>query len=62
MKNEAEVQNMCCGDEQKNTCGCHTIVPRNFLTKEEKIEQLKEYKEELEKELKGVQESIDELR
>ncbi len=32
-----------------------------FLTKEEKIEMLKEYKESLEKEAKGVQERIKEL-
>ena len=34
---------------------------RSFLTKDEKIEMLKEYKEELEKEAKGVGESIKEL-
>ena len=31
---------------------------RNFLTKEEKLELLKEYKEELQNELKGVEERI----
>jgi hypothetical protein len=35
--------------------------PRNFLTKEEKLELLKEYKEGLEKETKGVSERIKEL-
>jgi hypothetical protein len=34
---------------------------RNFPTKEERIESLNEYKEELEKELKGVLERIKEL-
>lgn len=34
---------------------------RSFLTKEEKIEILKEYKENLEKEAKGVSERIKEL-
>ena len=31
---------------------------RNFLTKEEKVELLKEYKERLEKEVQGVTEAI----
>ncbi|MGI0100817.1 MAG: hypothetical protein ACREBH_03845 [Candidatus Micrarchaeaceae archaeon] len=34
---------------------------RGFLTKEERIELLKEYKESLEKEAKGVSERIKEL-
>ncbi len=34
---------------------------RGFLTKEEKVGMLKEYKEELEKEAKGVGERIQEL-
>ncbi len=34
---------------------------RGFLTREEKIEMLKEYKQELEKEAKGVAERIKEL-
>lgn len=34
---------------------------RGFLTKEEKVEMLKEYKEALEKEAKGVTERIKEL-
>jgi hypothetical protein len=42
----------CCG----GCCG-----PRNFLTKGEKVEMLKEYKESLEKEAKGVAERIKEL-
>lgn len=35
---------------------------RNFLTKEEKIEMLQEYKEALEKEVKGIQERITDLK
>ena len=35
---------------------------RNFLTKEEKVEMLKEYEENLEKELKGLKERIKELQ
>lgn len=40
--------------------GCCT-TGRGFLTNEEKVEMLKEYKEELEKEAKGVAERIKEL-
>ncbi len=41
-------------------CGCGT-TSRSFLTKEEKLEMLQEYKEALEKEAKGVEERIKEL-
>ncbi|HKG71469.1 MAG TPA: hypothetical protein VKA87_06190 [Nitrososphaeraceae archaeon] len=34
---------------------------RSFLTNEEKLAMLKEYKEDLEKEVKGVEERIKEL-
>ena len=34
---------------------------RSFLTKEEKLAMLKEYKEDLEKEIHGVEERIKEL-
>lgn len=34
---------------------------RSFLTKEEKVELLKEYKNELEREVKGVSERLKEL-
>jgi len=34
---------------------------RNFLTKEERISLLKEYKEDLEKEVQGITERITEL-
>ena len=40
-------------------CGCET--GRSFLTKEEKVEMLKEYKQSLEKEAKGVAERIKEI-
>ena len=45
----------CCGYEYSER------TARGFLTKQEKIEMLKEYKESLEKEAKGVAESIKEL-
>lgn len=40
---------------------CCSGGSRSFLTKEEKIEMLREYKEALEKEAKGVQEKIKDL-
>ncbi len=42
-------------------CNCGSKM-RGFLTKGEKIEILKEYKENLEKEAKGVEERIKELQ
>lgn len=48
-----------------NGCGCESeswMGMRNFLTKEEKIDILKEYKEKLDKEAKGVTEKIKELQ
>ena len=39
----------------------HCHYGRNYLTKEEKMEHLKEYKNWLEKEKKGVEEKIEEL-
>lgn len=45
----------------ENTCGCSCEAPRSFMTKEEKIEMLKEYKQSLEKEAKGVAERIKEI-
>jgi len=45
-----------------NCCGPHgSCGPRHFLTREEKVEMLKEHKKELEKEAKGVGERIVEL-
>lgn len=35
---------------------------RHFLTKDEKIERLEEYRQWLEKECKGVEETIEELK
>ncbi len=49
---------MCEGNEYGQGYG-HGF--RGFLTKEEKIELLKEYKESLEKEAKGVSEKIKDL-
>ncbi len=50
---------MCgCGRECKCSSGRGM---RGFLTKEEKMELLKEYKDNLEKEAKGVEEQINEL-
>lgn len=41
--------------------GCCGTGMRNFLTKDEKIEMLKEYQDDLENELKGVKERLKEL-
>ena len=41
--------------------GCGSDNRRSFLTREEKLELLKEYKESLDKESKGVSERIKEL-
>ncbi len=43
----------CCGNG---------FSARSFLTKEEKVEMLKEYEEELSKELQGVKERIKEMQ
>jgi hypothetical protein len=43
-------------------CDCSCCGPRAFLTKEEKLEMLKQYKEYLEKEAKGIDEAIAELK
>jgi hypothetical protein len=42
-------------------CGIHPHG-RHFLTKEEKIEKLEEYKKWLDNESKGVEETIEELK
>lgn len=50
--------------EENEGCGCGSCgcgSGRNFLTKEEKIKLLKEYKENLEQEAKGVAERIKDL-
>lgn len=45
--------------EECGSCGCGS---RSFFTKEEKVEMLKNYKESLEKEAKGVAERIRQLQ
>jgi len=40
-------------------CGC--CYSRHYVSREEKIEMLKDYKDSLEKEMHGVSERIDEL-
>jgi prefoldin subunit 5 len=40
-------------------CGC--CCSRNFVSKDEKIEMLKDYKDSLENEIKGVEEKIQEM-
>lgn len=42
-------------------CGPGIYGGRGFLTKEERLAMLKEYKDDLEKEVKGVEERIKEL-
>ncbi len=59
MSPKKEVNNMgygygCCSPTSSQR-------PRSFLTKEERIELLKEYKNDLEKETQGVAEKIKEL-
>jgi hypothetical protein len=47
------------GEENIFCCTCH---PRRFLTKEEKIQHLNEYKKWLDNESKGVDEAISKLK
>jgi hypothetical protein len=49
------------GHGEENTCCC-THHPRMFLTKEEKIQHLNEYKKWLDNESKGVDEAIAKLK
>lgn len=45
-------------------CGCNGIDvgrARSFLTREEKVSMLKEYKDDLEKEIQGISERIKDL-
>jgi len=44
------------------TCGPCGPEARQFLTTEEKVEKLKQYKEYLENEAKGVEEAISKIR
>lgn len=48
-------------DTQEVGIMCRDFEVRSFLTKDEKLEMLKEYKDNLEKEAKGVGERIIEL-
>ena len=49
--------------EQNNMCyGPHIYCRRKFLTNEEKIQKLEEYKKWLENETKGVDETIEKLK
>jgi hypothetical protein len=47
----------CCGGD----CHDHGHGPRKVLTKAEKIEKLKNYKEDLKKELTAVDEALEQL-
>jgi hypothetical protein len=47
---------------EQEGCGCGWYGVRNFLTKDEKIEILTEYKTKLSKEIKGIDERIKELQ
>ncbi len=49
------------GDPMMLDCCCCGPQFRRFMTSEEKQKMLEEYKEQLEKELAGVKERIDEL-
>jgi hypothetical protein len=60
---------MCCGPTDKGmeictpqTCCCITPRHRRFLSKEEQIEMLEDYKKELEKEIHGVEQKIKEIK
>jgi len=61
MRMYQEEYKMCdCGCEPQRCC---YYIPkhRDFLSKDEEIENLKKYKKELEKEMKGVEEKIHEI-
>jgi pyruvate dehydrogenase complex dehydrogenase (E1) component len=55
------------GHGYKCGCECHHcecgpgVFARQFITREERLEQLKEYRDQLKQELKGVEEHIQEL-
>lgn len=60
VKTISKGEKMCYGYEMHHQ---HCIMyGRNFITKEEKIEHLEEYKKSLENEIKGVDEIIEKLR
>jgi len=58
---DEEVKNMGCGCSYSGSSGVGTQKGRSFLTREEKVELLKEYRNDLEKEAQGVSERIKEL-
>lgn len=45
----------------RGCCGCGPVL-RNFVTTAEELEELRHYRNQLEKELAGVQEHIRELK
>jgi hypothetical protein len=52
---------MCdCEDTTINCCG-GMMLHRRYLTRSEEIEQLKNYKQALESEIRGVEEQIEKL-
>ena len=57
---DEEVKSMGCGCSYGET-QFSTQKARSFLTKEEKVELLKEYRNDLEKEAQGVSERIKEI-
>jgi predicted RNA methylase len=57
---DEEVIDMGCGCSYSGS-GLSTQKARSFLTREEKVELLKEYRNDLEKEAQGVSERIKEL-
>jgi hypothetical protein len=50
-----------CGCGSSSSSGIDVRKVRSFLTREEKVSLLKEYKDDLEKEVQGVSERIKEL-
>lgn len=46
----------------KSNCCCDETSHRHFMTKEEKIERLEAYKEQLKKELKAVEEHLEKFK
>jgi hypothetical protein len=52
----------CCHTD--NRCACHqgSYVERHYLTKEEKVTRLENYLEDLQQEVKAVQEHLEEMK
>ncbi len=53
---------MCCGTKREGNDGCCCCGFRRYPTREEEIERLKGYGEELEKEATAVAERIEQLQ